>query len=294
MHKLKRIVVAITFSLVLGAMILIVGKNDLYRQSANDPKFEINTAQLKKDNGVAILSYHRIIDDSFALKTVKLLTNNNQLHDYNVTTSNFEKQIRDLKKARVKFIDLKTAEKLARNPKKIKGKYVSITFDDMAESAYKNAYPILRQNKIPFASFIITSRPGKYVTDSKMASWSHLREMQKSGLVTLSLHTHDMHFLENNIAAGKIQSYNKNFRKDYIKSYNQITEHLKVEPQYFAAPYGNINKQNASYLENHTPVKGYFNLSQEIIGNSDQQGYEISRILVNENNWKSLKSWITA
>lgn len=293
MHSLKRFLIAIVFTLALVFLGISIGKDDLYRKSAHNPKFAIAAAETTKKNGLAILNYHRILDDSFTLRTVKKVTNNNQLHDYNITTQEFKQQILALKKANVKFVSLAKAEDLARNPAKIKGKYVSITFDDMAESAYKNAYPVLKKYKIPFASFIITSRANKYVVDSKMASWEHLKEMRASGLLTIGLHTHDMHYLIDNVAVGKMASFSPDFKKDYAVSQKKLQKHLGIKATYFAAPYGNIHQKNAKFLDNVPEVTAYFNLSQEIIGNDDHQDFEVSRILVNHRNWKQIQTWVS-
>ncbi|KRN93130.1 polysaccharide deacetylase family protein [Pediococcus stilesii] len=293
MHSLKRFLIAIGFTIFLVFLGISIGKDDLHSKPANNPKFAIAAVETNKKNGLAILNYHRVLNDSLTLRTVKKVTNNNQLHDYNITTQEFKNQILELKKANIKFITLAEAENLARNPEKIKGKYVAITFDDMADSAYKNAYPVLKKYKIPFSSFIITSRTDKYVVDSKMASWDHLREMQNSGLLTIGLHTHDMHYLINDVAVGKIARFNLDFKKDYAVSQNKLQKHLGIKANYFAAPYGNIHPQNAKFLNSTPEVTAYFNLSQEIIGNSDHQDFEVSRILINRRNWKQIQTWIS-
>lgn len=293
MHNLKRFLIAVLFTLSLVVLGVMIGVDDLRGKSANDPKFAIATGEIAKSNGLAILNYHRIINDSLTLQTVKKVTNNNQLHDYNITTQEFKAQILELKKANVKFVTLKEAEQLSRNPEKINGKYVTITFDDMAESAYKNAYPILKKYNIPFSCFIITGQTGKYVIDSKMANWQQLKEMQDSGLATMGLHTHDMHYLINNVAVGKIASFNSDFKKDYELSQKTLQKHLGIRADYFAAPYGNINQKNADFLDKNSEVTAYFNLSQEIIGNDDHQEFEVARILINRRNWKDLQAWFT-
>lgn len=292
MRRIKRVLIAVVFTLSLAGLGIVMGKNDVQDFSKGSANFSISKAQVSKSNGLAILNYHRIINDSMVLQAVKVATNNNQLHEYNITTQEFEKQMLDLKRAGVKFVTLKEAEQLARNPKQIKGKYVAITFDDVAESAYRNAFPILKKHTIPFACFVVSSRPNKYVVDSRMTSWSKLAEMKQSGLATIGLHTHDMHYLINDVAVAKMSAYNEDFKQDYKKAQTVMAQQLQVTSPYFAAPYGNVNRQNAKYLAQKTKVSAYFNLSQEIIGRDDEQAFEISRVLVNQRNWRQLQQWM--
>ncbi|KRN96056.1 intercellular adhesion protein [Furfurilactobacillus siliginis] len=280
-----------TFTVVLVGLGFVMAKNDIRNFSKNAANFAIAEKEIKKRDGLAILNYHRIIDDTPLLRTVKAATNNNQLHEYNITTQKFAEQMTTLKKAGVKFVSLAEAERLARNPDKIKGKYVAITFDDVAESAYQNAFPILKKQKIPFACFVISSKTNEYVIDARMTSWPKLVEMEKSGLATIGLHTHDMHYLINDVAVGKLGQYNSMFKTDYRKSKQVTTQQLATSAAYFAAPYGNVNDANARFLEKNTSVSAYFNLSQEIIGRDDEQGFEVSRVLVNQQNWSQLERW---
>ena len=62
---------------------------------------------------------------------------------------------------------------------------IAITFDDVYESVYKYAYPILKERKIPFTLFIavdLIGTPG-------MATQAQIKEMAADDLCTIGAHT---------------------------------------------------------------------------------------------------------
>lgn len=63
---------------------------------------------------------------------------------------------------------------------------VAITFDDGLESVYTYAYPVLSANKVPFATFLIVNRIGRFPGD---LSWAQVKAMEQSGLITVGSHT---------------------------------------------------------------------------------------------------------
>ena len=71
----------------------------------------------------------------------------------------FKKQVELIKKNNFKFYDPGKLELEFRVPKK--EKKILLTIDDAFTSFYKNAWPYLKQNKIPFILFVSTEPVGK-------------------------------------------------------------------------------------------------------------------------------------
>lgn len=78
--------------------------------------------------------------------------------------------------------------------KELSAKSVVITIDDGEESAYTYIYPMLKKYNLHATIFVVTSRVGTIWNGMHCLDWPRLREMQRSGLVDIESHTHDMHY----------------------------------------------------------------------------------------------------
>lgn len=110
---------------------------------------------------------------------------------------------------------------------------VVLTFDDIFQSAYQNAIPVLRQRKIPYVAFIATGLVGKsgYVTKEQ------LEDLAADPLCTIGAHsvTHQMY----RFAPGAFPEEAK-------------TSGRALEAELFAFPYGSIyacSRRNRRDLE---------------------------------------------
>ena len=83
-------------------------------------------------------------------------------------------------------------------------KAVLLTFDDGYESMYTRVFPLLKLYHFPAVIALVSSwmeaAPGKKLgyedtrfTRDKLLTWSQVREMEKSGLVEVASHSHDLH-----------------------------------------------------------------------------------------------------
>ena len=68
-----------------------------------------------------------------------------------------------------------------------------LTIDDGYLSFYKNAWPYLKDNKIPFLIFISTEAVGK----SGYMNWEQINEIEKYDFVSIGNHSHSNDYLEN-------------------------------------------------------------------------------------------------
>lgn len=74
-----------------------------------------------------------------------------------------------------------------RNQSPLPPKSVLLTFDDGYEDFYTDAFPVLQKYHFRATIFIITGLVGE--KPSNYLSWSQVRELDKSGLITIGSHT---------------------------------------------------------------------------------------------------------
>ncbi len=132
------------------------------------------TATVRYRRQVVILMYHGIAPVA---------------HGDFITPTAFAAEIRTLQAQGFHFVSLpQVASFLAGGS--LPTNAVAITFDDGLESVYTYAYPVLATEKVPFATFLIVSRIGRFPGD---LSWAQVKAMEQSGLITIGSHTMASH-----------------------------------------------------------------------------------------------------
>lgn len=99
-----------------------------------------------KENSALALNYHRVRKANFLNNFIYFFSSSKEIKNYSVSQSQFESQIKWLKSHDAKFLTLKEFlyyKKKGKFPKRS----VWINFDDMDETIYENAYPILKNIK---------------------------------------------------------------------------------------------------------------------------------------------------
>lgn len=254
-----------------------------------------NNIELNGD-GCLVLCYHRVLPKDYSTKLfykiVTKYTDDNELNIYSVLGEDFEKQINFLKENGVNFITPDELNFYMTNKKTIPDKSVMITFDDVDESVYKNAYPILKKNKIPFTLFVITGKVGdKNFKGLRLCDWNMIKEMYQSNLVVLGTHTHNMHYLDKKSNPPFIKKENTNiFVKDTVMSQETIMNYMGFYPEYFSYPYGfGIPETDEKILKSGFNL--IFTLKPGIV-KADDPRFCIKRVLVNKYTWSDIEKWV--
>ena len=148
-----------------------------------------------------------------------------------------------------------------------KRKEILITIDDGFKSFYNNAWPFLRDNKIPFILFVSTEPVGK----KGYMSWDEIKEIERSKFTIIGHHSHTHEYL--------IDMDNSEFVKD-IEIANKIFEReLGYVPQIFSYPFGEYSKYMKDYISENFEVA--FGQHSGIIDiNKDK--FELPRFPINE------------
>jgi peptidoglycan/xylan/chitin deacetylase (PgdA/CDA1 family) len=172
----------------------------------------INKLKALRNSPVLVLAYHNIV-------------NQNRVGDdlYSVTTRNFEKHLRGIKK----FFNCITLAQFV-SPEKSKRPRILITFDDGHHNNYSEAFPLLKKAGLSAVFFISGGLAGK----EGFMTWDEIKEMQKAGMEFGSHGFGHRNFAELTEAETK---------NELEKSKQALEENLSVCNPCFAYPFGGPN-----------------------------------------------------
>jgi len=152
------------------------------------------------------------------------------------------------------------------NKPKLK-KEILITIDDAFESFYTEAWPYLKENKIPFILFVSTEPVGKkgYMT------WQQIKEVESNNFAFIGHHSHSHEFL--------IDVTNEEFILDIEKANKIFLKELGYIPSLFSYPFGEYSKFMKDYISKN--FKYAFGQHSGVIDlNKDR--FELPRFPINE------------
>ncbi|MEP6756707.1 MAG: polysaccharide deacetylase family protein [Chthonomonadales bacterium] len=107
---------------------------------------------------------------------------------FDCTVTEFTSAIDKLKADGASFVSLDDLYKHLNTGFALPAKSVVLTFDDNYQGFYDNAYPILKQQKIPSVMFVHTNFVGTGGDHPKM-KWETVKALDKEGLCTIGSHT---------------------------------------------------------------------------------------------------------
>jgi len=162
------------------------------------------------DYGVVSIMYHRF--------------NESKYPSTNIQMEVFLKQLDMIEQMNIKFIDPKDfRQKLSENKRERK---ILLTVDDGLLSFYKNAWPVLREKKIPFILFVNTREVGSY----NYMNWDQIIEISNSDIVEIGNHSHCHEYL--------VDESPEFIKKDILKSIEIFEKKLGKNSEFFSYPFG--------------------------------------------------------
>lgn len=246
-------------------------------------------------NGIMVFCYHRVLQDSLPTRLVQGLSNNSQLHEFNVPLDQFKSQMKFLKDHHVQVISADTMTQMVRSGKPIHGKYAVLSFDDIDRTVVDNAIPVMKHYNFPFTAFIITGNTGEYREGTQLATWRQITAAQQSAgaLMTLGLHTHNLHHLSARFQPVFMQPhFAGRFQRDFDLSKRELRQHTGVLATSFAFPYGSGTTQINRFLASQH-LDWVATLNSGIV--TDQTDLNVTpRIVVNQESWPSMKTWLSS
>jgi peptidoglycan/xylan/chitin deacetylase (PgdA/CDA1 family) len=184
----------------------------------------------------AILTYHRIALESADCETPTI----------NVTPHNFRRQLIGLIRKGFRFVSLSELLAAREQPSETNERRVAVTFDDIFDNVYQNAWPVLQELNIPATVFISTAfvdsiapfpfdRWGRNnVGLAPESAWRpiqqvHLEAMLADPLITLGAHTHSHR---------DFRHRPMDFATDLQTNVERLSRHFGIHELPFAFPYG--------------------------------------------------------
>lgn len=151
--------------------------------------------------GIPVITYHYFREGNTPGRTLRsigaVLFNLpliSPMDYWSVTAGTFERHLAYLEKNGYRTVTMDEVLDHMRGGNVLRGKCVVLTFDDGDESVYRFAYPLLEKYGMKGTIFIITSKMGQQWNELSISSIDQLREMQRSGVMAIESHTHDMHY----------------------------------------------------------------------------------------------------
>ncbi len=195
------------------------------------------------DNMCIGLNYHRVRKPTFWNKLFTQTSSNDSLSTYSVYTDEFEQQLDALIAANAYFATPTEIESFQQSGI-FPDMCVWISFDDVDQSVYQNAFPLLKERNIPFTLFVITGQVGNPdFNNLQMSSWDELREMQASGLASFGSHTHNLHYLLDGKAVFLHPEYWNRLKTDLEESLAVFQQELGINVTTLAYPFGETTEQ---------------------------------------------------
>lgn len=163
-----------------------------------------------KYHGVALM-FHHVTDDFVDIN-----------ESCKCRVNLFEEVLLDYLNNGYQYVSIDEALKIIRERSSIK--FVIVTFDDIPDSVYTNAYPILKRLNIPFTIFIT---PGFIEKESFITS-KHLAQLASEPLCTIGAHTMTHPMLRNVI----------NYEWELEESRLELEKIIGRNVKYLAYPFG--------------------------------------------------------
>ena len=145
---------------------------------------------------------------------------------------------------------------------------ILLTIDDGFKSFYENAWPILKQRKIPFIIFINTETIGS----NGYMDWSEIKEISSFEFVHIGNHSHTHDYL--------VDKSDKEIEDDLKTSINIFKEKLNHETKFFAYPFGEYKNSYIEIVKNLGFEYGFGQHSG--VMDKTKNKYELPRFPINE------------
>ena len=212
---------------------------------------ENNTKNYSNDEGVLSIMYHRF--DEFKYPST------------NISMDVFIKHIKIINDSNLSFYHpTKFIEEFSISKK---DKKILLTVDDGFKSFYDNAWPYLKEKKIPFILFVSTEPVG----NNGYMTWDQIKEIDKHEFAIIGHHSHSHEYL--------IDKTQDEFLND-MKTADQIFQNeLGYVPILFSYPFGEYSKFMRDYVSENFKIA--FGQHSGII-DVNKNKFELPRFPINE------------
>lgn len=195
-----------------------------------------------------------------------------------ITKESFEKFIRYELARGQKPMDAETLKRAVDNSAAYKNHFV-VTFDDIYDSVFENAYPVLKANNVPFIVFITPAVIGREDSSAHvpMITMEHLKEMAKDPLCIIGAHgIYHRPFRNYSIEEAKLSM---------VESKKWLEQNFCKSVEFFAYPFGRrveVSKTNMRTLSQCDYCCGFSALDGSLKQKWFSTRWFLPRILVDD------------
>jgi len=205
-----------------------------------------------EDKGIIVLMYHRFEENKYPSTNIKI--------------KDFIEHLDLAKKKQFKFINPNNFENALVNQKS--DKKILLTIDDGFKSFYDNAWPILKEQEIPFILFVNTREVGNY----GYMNWSQIKEIAKEKFVHIGNHSFSHEYL--------VDKKDEEIIHDINRAVADFKNNLEYKSPFFSYPFGEYSKSFKKIIKN----LGFKYAFGQHSGVTDETKdfYELPRFPINE------------
>ena len=190
----------------------------------------------------------------------------NKYPSTNIRLEDFKLHLEKIENLGFKFISYKEFEENIN--KKNLSKKLLLTIDDGFTSFYKNAWPVLKERKIPFILFVNTETVGA----NGYMNWEEIKEIVESGFGHIGNHSHSHEYL--------VDKTDQEIENDLKISIKIFKEKLIYETEFFAYPFGEY-KNSFKEIVKKLGFKYAFGQHSGVIDRT-KDNFELPRFPINE------------
>ena len=190
----------------------------------------------------------------------------NKYPSTNIKINDFLKHIKIIQENNINFINpAKFEDELKNNKKQRK---ILLTIDDGFSSFYENAWPILKEKKIPFILFVSTREVGAF----NYMTWDQIREISKEDFVEIGNHSHTHEYL--------VDEKSEIIKADIEKSISIFKRELGKNSVFFSYPFGEYSIEFKNIIKS---LNFKYALGQHSgVMDETKDFYELPRYPINE------------
>ena len=205
-----------------------------------------------EDYGLISIMYHRFNESKYPSTNIEL--------------SIFKEQLKIIEREKIQFVHPNNfKENLYENKKERK---ILLTIDDGLLSFYKNAWPILKEKKIPFILFVNTKNVGSF----NYMNWEQILELNNSSLVEIGNHSHSHEYL--------VDENSEKIREDIQTAIKIFKKKLGKNSNFFSYPFGEYSLEFKKIIKELGFDYAFGQHSGVIDGSKDL--WELPRFPINE------------
>ena len=190
----------------------------------------------------------------------------NKYPSTNIKVKDFISHINEIRNADLKFITFEEFD--VSFGKNNTSRKVLLTVDDAFSSFYKNAWPILKKEKIPFIIFVNTETVGA----KGYMNWEQIQKISKFDFVYIGNHSHSHGYL--------VDKTDEEIRKDLTIAKDILKKKLDYETKIFAYPFGEYKNSYIKIVKD-LGFKYAFGQHSGVIDQTKNK-FELPRFPINE------------